>query len=258
MSNLQWAILVLGILVVAGVYIYTRKTRPPDYMPPQEEDDPARPDAWNDEDEEDLDWLSRPEPEPDSDPFVRRPEQERVHDSESGPHPERLERNPAARADDERAVRMPEAPSDEQKLIVLHVAAPQGHRFGGEAVHDALRDCSLHFGPKLIYHRIKEVDGVPESVFSVANMVKPGYLDPAEREQLRIPGLSLFMVLPGPEEPVPAFRDLERTAHDLASALNGQVLDERRQPLTRQMAQFLHEEVAELERRLLASRGPLR
>lgn len=146
-------------------------------------------------------------------------------------------------------VRMPRAPGDDEKLIVLHVMARGERYLDGDQVHAALESCKLQFGPRHIYHRVKEVDGVPESVFSVANMFKPGYLDPAERDHLVTRGLSLFMVVPGPEEAIPAFRDMLGTAHNLAQALEAVVHDENRQPLTRQMAQFIQEEVVEVERR---------
>lgn len=310
MSDLQWALVGLGIVVIIAVYMYTRMTRPSSYdyldnIPPEEDEPVPPPAAWDDDN--DLDWLSRPNTDDVEDPFRFEPEAEAEAksepearpkpeakpepepDAESGPvredrepmrapQPESpVEREPslarvrpgreqpvAPQPPVERVapempeafdVRMPDPPSEGQKLVVLHVAAPQGQRFGGDAVHGALLDCDLRFGARLVYHRIKEVDGTPESVFSVANMVKPGHLDPMERDRLRTPGLSLFMVLPGPEDPVPAYRDLERTAEHLATQLGGEVLDERRQLLTRQMSQFLQEEMSDLERRQLAGRS---
>ncbi len=270
MSELQWILVGLGVLVVIAVYMYTRMTRPSDYdyldnIPPAEDDEsitPPRDTAWDDD--HDLDWLSRDdadaaqdrpwldaEPEPPPHATETEPPAEDARDELLQPFPSA---KPVAPEMPEVEVRMPAAPAEGQKLVVLYVAAPAGQRFGGDALHSALLECGLHFGPRLIYHRIKEVDGVPESVFSVANMVKPGHLDPMERDRLRTPGLNLFMVLPGPENPVPAYRDMESTAEQLAAQLGGEVLDERRQPLTRQMSRFLQEEMAELERRQLVER----
>lgn len=99
-----------------------------------------------------------------------------------------------------------------------------------------------------IYHRITEVNGYPEVVFSVASMLKPGYLDPVESQDFSTVGLTLFMVLPGPTDGVAAFRDLINTADKLALRLGGEVLDESRTRITHQSAQYMRDEIAELER----------
>jgi cell division protein ZipA len=149
----------------------------------------------------------------------------------------------------QRGQRPPAAPPGQEKLITLHVAAPEGEVFTGQAVHTALQLCRLQFGMRDIYHRITEANGVPEAVFSVANMVKPGYLDPGLAQDFTTPGLTLFMVMPGPVEGVVAFRDMLETAHQLAQRLGGDVLDDKRAILTHQTEQYLHDQIAETERR---------
>jgi cell division protein ZipA len=79
-----------------------------------------------------------------------------------------------------------------------------------------------------VYHRL--VDGQP--VFSVASLLKPGILDPAQSRGFATPGLAVFMVLPGPVPPLEAFQDMLRTAQSLAGALNAEVYDNRKKPLT--------------------------
>lgn len=288
MSQLQWILLVVGVLVIGGVYWYTRRTGRPDYYDDvprldEVEGDPDDHDevSWRD-DPDLIDWpedqadnpptLHEPksEPEPDPEPDVMLPPPREARPSRRPP-PAReaaaeprgwfqrigdsLRREPAGPGGDappqasaEKGTRMPRPPQDDEKLVVLHVMAGEGEGLYGEDIHVALEACKLQFGPRHIYHRIKEVDGVPESVFSVANSLKPGYLDPAESDQLVTRGLSLFMIVPGPEQAVPAFRDMLDTANSLAKALGAEVHDENRQPLTRQMAQFIQEEVAEVER----------
>ncbi len=143
------------------------------------------------------------------------------------------------------------APADEsqQRIIVLHVASRDSSYFEGAAIHAALRECKLLFGMHEIYHRITEENGVPESVFSVANMLKPGYLNPDEAESLETPGLTMFLVLPGPIDGVMAFRDMMETANQIAQTLGGEVLDDKRALLKRQTAQFLLDEIAEDQRK---------
>lgn len=147
------------------------------------------------------------------------------------------------------ARRPPAAPPGQEKIVVLHVAAPEGARFEGPALHGALQLCRLQFGMRDVYHRITEANGVPEAVFSVASMVKPGFLDPGQAQGFATPGLTLFMVMPGPVDGVQAFRDMLETAQQLAQRLGGDVLDDKRTLLTHQTEQYLHDDIAETERR---------
>ena len=160
---------------------------------------------------------------------------------------------PAAPAppDSERVenMRPQRAPDGEQQIFQLHVASPDGRAFEGPAIHAALKAQDLKFGLNDIYHRVTEANGVPESVFAVANMLKPGTLDPAERDQLATPGLTLFLVLPGPVEGVQAMRDMMETANGLAKALGGDVLDDKRALLKAQTAQYMLDQIADLDRR---------
>lgn len=140
-------------------------------------------------------------------------------------------------------------PIGEESLFILHVAGRDHDFFDGPEVHAALRAQELKFGLHDIYHRVTEANGVPESVYSVANMLKPGYLDPAEEDHLRTPGLTLFLALPGPIEGARAMRDMLDTARALADGLGGEVLDDKRTLLTPQATQYMLDQVAELDRR---------
>lgn len=142
-------------------------------------------------------------------------------------------------------------PEEQQRIVVLHVASKDGQLFAGEDIHAALRECKLQFGMQDVYHRITEENGVPEAVYSVANMLKPGFLNPDEAAELETLGLALFMVLPGPIDGVPACKDMMETANSLAQKLGGEVLDDKRALLKRQTAQFLLDEIAEDDRKRL-------
>jgi len=80
-------------------------------------------------------------------------------------------------------------------------------------------------------------------VFSVASLLKPGHLDPALADDFSTPGLTLFMVLPGPQKPAEAIRDMLTTAERLARALNAEVYDAKRKPLSPGAARNLQLEV---------------
>lgn len=132
----------------------------------------------------------------------------------------------------------------QQKIIALLIAEREGTHIFGPQVHSALRQHGLEFGAKQIYHRL--ADG--EAVYSVASLLKPGFIDPAEEQSFSTPGLSIFMVLPGPLPAVSTFREMLATAQSLAKALNASVYDMRRQPLTPEATLKLEREVEQWAR----------
>jgi cell division protein ZipA len=258
MTELQWALIALGIVVIVGVYVYSRywgeSGRASDA---REAGDAQGRDPWDelmsddglearDADAfseaggqaiSDPEPVSGPGPDPEKPPGA----DELSATSDTAPDDASAGEGANAPAASEAPIHLPEPPPGQEKLIVLHIAVGPGQRLDGKRIHAALKHSKLQFGPHHIYHRIKEVDGVPESVFCVANMMKPGYLDPVEAGELHTRGLSMFMQLPGPLSGARAFRDMLYTAGDLAESLDAKVLDEKKTPLNKQMAQFLHE-----------------
>jgi cell division protein ZipA len=133
-----------------------------------------------------------------------------------------------------------------EKLVGLYIAEHEGTNILGPKIHAALADRGLRPGPKKVYHRYEG----EQPVFSVASLVKPGALDPDAAEGFATPGLSIFLVLPGPTQPVAAFQDMLDTARGLAKALNAELYDsELRAPLTPERERTLHQQVEEWARR---------
>jgi cell division protein ZipA len=133
-----------------------------------------------------------------------------------------------------------------EKLLVLHVQA-RGEPLRGSAVRTALEVAGLVYGDMNIWHRLPDAaEGGPRggTVFAIANMVKPGTLEPDVLAVMTTPGLSLFMRLPGPVAPLPAVADFYATARQLALELHAEVLDEQRQPLSWQAEKEQREAVA--------------
>lgn len=138
------------------------------------------------------------------------------------------------------------APADDdspRKLITLHVTA--GTPVPGHAATAALEAAGFEFGHMDIYHYH---DG-EHVLFSAANMVEPGTFSDADT-----PGVSLFAVLSGTGGRQTLDRMLD-AASQLATELDGEVLDERRSALTQQTVQHLQEQIALYETRLRAGTG---
>jgi cell division protein ZipA len=137
-----------------------------------------------------------------------------------------------------------------EKVIGLYIAEHEGTSILGPRIHAALQSRGLRFGAKKIYHRFEGEN----ATFSVASLVKPGTLDPAEAEGFATPGLSVFMQLPGPVRPVAAFQDMLDTARGLAKSLHAELYDtEQRAPLSPERERALHEQVEDWARRYTAA-----
>lgn len=268
MSLMQWSILIAAIAAVIALYWRMRNAR---------DEDPWKKSAGRAADKPDYDRLggeqdpTEPNVDAQGSYIVGKPRVvggTDIHapaEPELPPASEQMERgwdnfSAAREREDEqlnfdmptagqRLQRPPAAPPGQEKIITLHVAAPEGEVFAGPAIHNALRLCRLQFGMRDVYHRITEANGVPEAVYSIASMVKPGFLDPGMADTFTTPGLTMFMVMPGPIEGVNAFRDMLETAQQLAQRLGGDVLDDKRALLTHQAEQYLHDQIAETERR---------
>ncbi|MEM7206830.1 MAG: cell division protein ZipA C-terminal FtsZ-binding domain-containing protein [Pseudomonadota bacterium] len=125
------------------------------------------------------------------------------------------------------------------KIITLHVCARGDEQIQGDQLLAVFEQRGYDFGEMNIYH--SRVDGT--TVFSVVNMVEPGWFDPDAMLGFTTPGISMFLRLPGPLAGDVAYDVLVSEARELARALNAQVLDASRSTLTLQLEQHMREEL---------------
>jgi cell division protein ZipA len=135
------------------------------------------------------------------------------------------------------------------RIVTLFVAAPEGETFGGGDIVVAAEKAGLRFGAMHIFHRL--VEGRPEAgpIFSMANMVKPGYFDMSRIAELNTPGVTFFATLPGPVSALDAWEAMLPAAQRIAELLGGALLDEDRNALGRQRIAGLREELRAWDRR---------
>lgn len=139
-----------------------------------------------------------------------------------------------------------------QDVIALHVVARQ-HPFNGEDLLRCILGYGLRFGDMSIFHRHERPTGQGKILFSMAKAVEPGIFDLQAMSGEEIPGVSFFLSLPGVNS-IHAYDIMVDTAKRLATELQGEILDEQRQPLTRQLVEHYRERVQEFERRRLMQR----
>lgn len=248
MSPLQWALLIFAVIAVIAVYVLSRRDRramsldvPPEPSSPRS----RQLDIFGAEGQQfdefgvgkprkveprfgqpaDADAEPSPAPVPARGPTLN---------PAAVPKPVEAAK-PAAAAAAPVADRKPQV----QKIVSLLVAQPTGQPMSGVELHAALAGQRLSFGARQIYHRISR----NEIVFSVASLLKPGHLDPAMAEDFETPGLTLFIVLPGPVRAADAIRDMIATAERLATALGAEVYDAKKQPFTPSSARELQQDI---------------
>ncbi len=131
-----------------------------------------------------------------------------------------------------------------ERVVSLRLVAGKGRQLDANRTLQALREAGLQHGPFDIFHYCEDQD-VPESGFSVANLVEPGTFDLTDLAGSTLPGMTFFMVLPGTRGPVERFDRMVETARDLCRSLDAEMLDEAGNSWSIQGERYLREELAE-------------
>lgn len=137
-----------------------------------------------------------------------------------------------------------------ERVLSLHVMAQVGRAFEGRRVLELLLQYGLRFGDMSIFHRHEHPSGQGHILFSLAQAVEPGTFDLTQFERQSVPGVSLFMGLPG-FKPLHAFDLMVDTARRLAKELDADLVDEQAIPVTSAQLDSWRDEVVEAERRSL-------
>ncbi len=135
--------------------------------------------------------------------------------------------------------------TESERLLIISVVAPQDGVFSGDALLKALQNNKLQFGDQGTYQRVTVAAGRQQAVFGVANLVKPGTFSATDMHRFSTPGITLFLQLPGPLDPVEAFDDFVHTAERLAVELGGELQDQKQCVATHQSLMQIREGIVE-------------
>lgn len=231
-STLRWILVIVGILIVGSIFLFgnpekkhkpkaSRKERKDPQQrrePTLEGGDPDREDATaegNQEGQQELD-IGAAEP-------VEKPVKKAV-----------------------RPPRKPTGPPPD-KIITLFLLATDNRVITGAELLQATVSTGMEFGDMNIFHRLPE--GSEKPVFSLVNAAKPGHFERDEWNTFETTGVALFMTLPGPLSALDAWDALLATARRMGEILHADLLDDERNPFTRQREAQLREEMREYDRR---------
>lgn len=132
-----------------------------------------------------------------------------------------------------------------EMIVTLRLMARDRGGFPAEQFILALREHGLRHGRYGIFHAHDESEDV---VYSVANLVEPGTFNLAQVKTDRYPGISLFLVLPGPRDPLEAFDSMISLGKSMALEFSGDLLDEQGGILSVPRERYLREEIISSQR----------
>jgi len=203
-DGLRWLLLFFGLVVVVGVYIYSRREQKP---------------------QQETESFKRQTP--------------------------TLGGEEAGSGEDVGAEEMVlvDAAAQEQvaqKIVTLRLVARNRGSFRGDDLILSMRGIGLRRGKFGIFHRFDGNEDGP-AVFSAASLVEPGHFDVENIKEQKFPGISLFLVLPGPMEGVDAFDLMIAAARTLAQSLDGELVDESGSTLSIQRERYMREEIVQFE-----------
>ena len=222
MDGLRWLLLLFGLLVVVGVYFYSRRERDAKQQQPTAR--AQRPDRV----EPSLDGSSTTaDTELQEEQYV---EPDVAYDLDDEPDAEPVE----------------PAPSPKQKIVTMRLVAKKHGAFAGDDLVLNLRSVGMRHGKFGIFHRYQG-DDERKVVFSAASLVEPGSFDLENVKNQKIPGISLFLVLPGPLDGCQAFDLMMEAGRTLTKALHGELLDESGSTLSIQRERYLREEIIQYQ-----------
>ena len=141
-----------------------------------------------------------------------------------------------------------ETPKLEAQVIILSVVMPDNHQMSGAALLPSLLTLGMKYGEMNIFHRHQDNAGNGAVTFSLANMLNPGSFELDTMETFVTQGVSLFMTLPNAGDPFAAFDQMLLAAKQLATEFNAQLLDDKRNVMTKQTEQHYVSKIREFDR----------
>ncbi|WP_114326966.1 cell division protein ZipA [Candidatus Colwellia aromaticivorans] len=136
----------------------------------------------------------------------------------------------------------------ESQIIILSVVMPAHQQMSGAALLPSFLTLGMKYGEMNIFHRHQDNAGNGAVTFSLANMLNPGSFDLDTMETFVTQGVSLFMTLPNASDPFAAFEQMLSAAKQLAAEFKAQLVDDKRNIMTKQTEQHYVSKIREFDR----------
>jgi len=136
-----------------------------------------------------------------------------------------------------------------QEIFVINVIKESEPMLQGAELNHIFKVCDMRFGEMDIFHRFEQANAQGKIQFSVVNAVAPGKFDLNTIDEIETPGISLFMSLPGPENPMEAFDAMAEVALVFSRNFNANLYDESHSDLTPQTLEHYRHRIREYSRK---------
>ena len=123
-------------------------------------------------------------------------------------------------------------------VVSLFLVVAKDQIIKGEQIYSACLGNNLQYGEMKIFHRIND-DG--ETVFSLSDMMKPGWFDIEQINEHKTRGVSLFSQLSMVSDPVGVLDDMLLCAHSVANLLGAQLCGQDRMLLNESTVKMMRE-----------------
>lgn len=147
----------------------------------------------------------------------------------------------------------------EPLVLSVVVLADEEEVFNGQEIKEALEAEGLRHGAMSIFHlhdpNNNNVTENDDAVFSVANVLEPGFFDLDKLEEINTPGLMLFCQLPGPLPGEDALELMLDKGRGLAVRLHGHMCDEKRNRFTTQAKNHYLDRISTFNREVTLARS---
>lgn len=138
-------------------------------------------------------------------------------------------------------------PSANDVIVALYLMMPEGMTYAGYELLQALLSAGLRFGEHRIFHRHAHKDGRGDVLFHCASAVAPGTFDLTQIGSFTSQGLCLFFSTKDVAEPLATFDCLLETIEQLSEDLGGDVLDDKKQLLTKEKMIQIRSQLRDVE-----------
>lgn len=122
----------------------------------------------------------------------------------------------------------------EPDFLVLNVHARGGEMLMGVKLFQCLERHHLIYGENSVYHRHADLAGTEPVLFTVANMVSPGYFPQDHLEEFATPGIAFYLMLPCHGRADDNFNLMLQTVQRIADEMGADILDHERNLITPQ------------------------
>lgn len=230
-STLRWVLIIIGVVIIAAIFLFGNPEKKRKPTASRREEGPARKTGGKDRGR----GAVRLEP-----TIGAAPGAEAATEPGEGGQGEL-----AIDAPEPQTPRKPAGPPPD-RIVSLFLLARDNHVITGAELLQATLSAGMEFGDMNIFHRLPE--GGEKPVFSLVNAAKPGHFERDEWNTFETSGIALFMTLPGPVNALDAWDSMLATARRIGEILHAELLDDQRNPFTRQREAQIREQMRDYER----------